>query len=398
MKKWKSAISAVGVSAAVISGGHGVTRSATAADDPIKVGFVLTLSGGGSVLGKELQQGANLALDHLGGKFAGRDVEFIFEDSQRKPDIGKQAAEKLVRSDKVDFVVGATFANVLLAMANSVTRRKKLLITPNAAPAPLAGKKCTPYFFSVPFQNDQSSEAMGQYLTNAGVKTAYILAPNYQAGRDLLAGFKRRFKGKLLGEVYTPFEQTDFSAELTALAAEKPEAVFVFYPGGLGIQFVKQYAQAGLIDQIPLYTAFVVNGATLPAIGDAAKGVLSAGHWAINLPNAANKKFVDGYRAKFGSTPSEFASQGYDTVNLIASAVAKTGGDVSDVEALRAALKLAGFESVRGDFRFNTNQFPIHDQYLLEVDVDSETGELAVLARDVIIEDMPDSYAGQCTY
>lgn len=363
--------------------------------EPVKVGLVLSLSGPGAAIGEDMKRGAELAYEELGGTLGGRQAEFIFEDDQRKPDVGKQAAERLVRSEKVDLVVGASFSNVMMAIHRPVTRARTLLLSPNPAPAPLAGEDCSPYYFAVPFQNDQPSEAIGIHLNEIGVENAFILAPNYQAGRDLLQGFKRTFKGKLLGEIYTPLEQTDFSAELTEIRSANPQAVFVFYPGGLGIQFVKQYSQAGLKDSIPLHTAFTVNGATLGAIGEDGLGVTSASQWAYDLPNDANKAFVSAYRAKYGRIPSEFAAQAYDTIRLIDAAAKAVGGEVEDTEAMAAAIKAADFDSVRGDFRFNTNNHPIHDMHLLSVKKD-DAGELVASAQSVIVEDMADSYVDQC--
>ncbi len=372
-----------------------MVTGAHAQSDPIKVGFVLSLSGPGAVIGEDMRRGADLALEMMGGKIAGRDVEFIYEDDQRRPEVGREAAEKLVNSEDVDVVIGASFSNVMMAIARPVTRSETLLLSPNPAPAPLAGAQCSPYYFATPFQNDQPAEAMGLHLNAEGIKSAYILAPNYQAGRDLLAGFKRTFEGEIVGEVYTPLDQTDFSAELTEIRSTKPEAVFVFYPGGLGVQWVRQYAQAGLIDTIPLTTAFVVGGATLPAIGEAGLNVIAAGQWAYNLPNEANTAFVDAYRKAHGGTPSEFAAQAFDTVRLYASAAESVGGKVEDTEAMRAAIAKADFQSVRGDFAFNTNQHPIHDMHLLKV-VQAQSGEFVAAAQSAIIEDMPDSYVGEC--
>ena len=362
--------------------------------DPIKVGFVLSLSGAGAVIGEDMRRGADLALKMMDGKIAGREVEFIYEDDQRKPEVGREAAEKLVNSEDVDAVIGASFSNVMMAIARPVTRSETLLLSPNPAPAPLAGAQCSRYYFATPFQNDQPSEAMGIHLNKEGLKSAFILAPNYQAGRDLLAGFKRTFEGDIVGEIYTPLDQTDFSAELTEIRSTDPEAVFVFYLGGLGVQWVRQYYQSGLIDTIPLTTAFVVGGATLPAIGDAGLDVIAAGQWAYNLPNDANREFVKAYREAYGGTPSEFAAQAYDAVRLYANAVEKVGGNVEDTDAMRAAIAAADFQSVRGDFAFNTNQHPIHDMHLLKVVEDG--GEFVAAAQSVIVHDMPDSYVGEC--
>lgn len=342
-----------------------------------------------------MKAGADLALEQLDGKLGGIPAEFIYEDGRRDPLVGKQAADKLVKSDQVDFVIGSSFSNVMMAIYGPITRAETFLISPNPGPAPLAGKRCNKYFFSVPFQNDQPAEAIGKYMTDNGFETAYILGPNYQAGKDILAGFKRTFGGKIVGEVYTPLEQTDFSAELSAVRAANPDGVFVFYPGGLGIQFVKQYARAGLKGEIPLGSAFTVDNATLLAQGEDAIGVMSALQWAIDMDNPANKRFVEGFRAKYDFLPAGYAQQAYDAVMLINGAVEMVGGNLDDKDALHAALLSAPFESTRGDFRFNTNQFPIHDMVLREVK-QNEQGELIASYTGVIGEDMADPYASDC--
>lgn len=369
---------------------------ALAADDPVKVGLILSLSGPGAVLGQEMQKGADLALEMLGGKLGRRDAVFIYEDDQRKPDVGKEAAERLTRSEDVDVIIGASFSNVMMAIHRPIIRAGKIVLSPNPAPAPLAGADCDPNYFAVPFQNDQLAEAVGLQLNKQGVKSAFILAPNYQAGRDLLEGFKRTFKGEIVGEIFTPLEQTDFSAELTQVKSANPEAVFVFYPGGLGIQWVKQYAQAGLTESVPLYSAFTYfNGAALEAIGDAGLGLYSAAQWTIDLPNEANTEFVAAFREKYDAPPSDFAAMAYDAVRLIDSAVARLDGDIDDTKAFSDALHAADFASVRGDFKFNTNNHPIQDMYLAKV-VKDDNGNYVSVSEGVIAEDMIDSYVGEC--
>lgn len=390
MKKTLTKLLAV---SAIVAGSF--ATSALADEGKVKVGLILSLSGPGSVLGKEMQRGADLALELLDGKLGGKEAEFIYEDDQRKPDVGKEAAERLTRSEDVDVVIGASFSNVMMAIHRPITRAGKIVLSPNPAPAPLAGERCDPNYFAVPFQNDQLAEAVGVYLSDQGVKSAFILAPNYQAGRDLLAGFKRTFTGDIAGEIYTPLEQTDFSAELTEVKSTNPEAVFVFYPGGLGIQWVKQYAQAGLKEDIPLYSAFTYfNGAALNAIGEAGLGLKSAAQWTIDLPNEANKEFVSAFRAKYDSPPSDFAAMAYDTVRLIDSAVGKID-EVSDTDALRAALEEADFASVRGNTSFNNNHHPIQNMYLAVVEED-ESGNYVAVSDGVIEENMVDSYAKDC--
>lgn len=379
------------VSAMAVAGLNGAAK----AEADVKVGLILSLSGPGSILGKEAQKGADLALEMSGGKLGGKTAEFIYEDDQRKPDVGKEAAERLTRSEDVDVVIGTIFSNVMMAVQRPITRAGKVLLSPNAAPAPLAGKNCHPNHYAVAFQNDQLSEAVGLHLNNQGIKNAFILAPNYQAGRDLLAGFKRTFEGEIVNEIYTPLSQTDFSAELTEIKSASPEAVFVFYPGGLGIQWVKQYAQAGLKEDVPLYSAFTYfNGAALDAMGEASAGLYSAAQWTIDLPNEANQEFVAAYRAKYDAPPSDYAAMAYDTVRLVDAAMGQVD-DPGDSDALSAAIKKADFNSVRGDFEFNTNNHPIQSMYLAKVTQD-ESGSFVATSEGVIAEKLGDSYASEC--
>lgn len=384
---------AIRKSALAMLAGALLTTAATAADNEVKVGLILSLSGPGAVLGQEMKRGTDLALEQLGGKLGGMKTEFLYEDDQQKPEIGMQAAGRLVRSEKVNFVVGSSYSNVMMAIHGPVTKSKTFLLSPNPAPAPFAGADCNPYYFATPFQNDQPAEAIGKYMSDQGIKNVYIMAPNYQGGRDFVNGFKRNFKGQILGEVFTPLNQTDFSAELTALRAANPDAVFAAYPGGLGVQFIKQFDQAGL-KKIPVYSAFTVNGAVLPAMGESALGVKSASHWAVNLDNPGNKRFVQGFEKKYNAIPSEFAAQAYDVIMMIDGALRKTGGKL-DEESLRKALQSADFESVRGKFTFNENNHPIENFYLLNVSKDSQ-GRLVQISEGVIAENMADIYAKDC--
>lgn len=383
---WKIA-TALGLSLAMVSGG----ASAAA----VNVGLIFSLSGMGAVLGTEMKKGADLALELSGGKLGGLDTRFIYEDDQRKADIGKAAAERLVRSEKVDFVIGSSYSNVMMAIHTPVVRSNTILISPNPAPAPLAGKNCNKNYFAVPFQNDQPSEALGLYLNEKGIDRVVAIAPNYQAGKDILEGFKRTFKGKLEAEIYTPPEQNDFSAEITEIKSRAPQAVLAFMPGGLGVQFVKQYDLAGLKSQSVLYTVFTVfNGVSLDAIGAAGEGVYSIDQWTYDLDNPANRQFVEAYKAKYGVLPSNFAAMAYDAVRLIDGAITAAGG-VEDKDAVRAAMKKASFQSVRGDFAFNRNQHPIHTMYLAKVEKDA-SGVFTVRSEGPIAEKVGDAFAAEC--
>lgn len=364
--------------------------------DEIKIGYVNTFSGPSGVLGKHYRDGFDLAVEELGGKMGGLDVKVEYGDDQLKPDISKSVVERMVQRDKVDLVAGFNFSNVLLASLDTVTGADKLLVGSNPGPSILAGEQCTPNFFNAGQQNDGASEALGRYLKAGDTKRVYVLAPNYQAGRDIVTGFKRGFEGDLAGEVYTQLAQTDFSAELSQVRAANPEAVFVFMPGGNAINFVKQWAQAGLSGKIPLYSVYTVDHSTLKAIGNAAVGTLGVSQYVEDLPNPVNQKFVADFVKRNGYLPSEYAAAAYDTAMLINSAVVATDGKVQDIDAMRQALKKADFPSVRGAFRFNTNQMPIQNYYLRET-VRREDGSLGFVTRETVATEYADIYAPKCT-
>ena len=363
----------------------------------VKIGFVSTFSGPVAVIGNNMRDSFELALDHMGRKMGGLPVEVIYEDDGFKPAIGLQKTQKLIQSDHVDFLVGYIWSNVLLASVKPAFDSHTFLISSNAGPHQLAGEGCSPYFFSTSWQNDQTPQAMGHYMNQNGVNSVFLIGPNYAAGKDMLAGVAATFKGKIVGEVLTKWPtQLDFSAELAKAKAANPEAVFVFYPGKAGVQFLTQYAQAGLKGKIPLYTAFTIDELSLPLQKDLALGVPGAQEWVNDLPNAANKKFVADFIKKYrGKKPSFYGAQSYDAANLIASAVAAVHGKLSDKDAVRAALKKANFKSVRGNFRYGNNHFPIQNFYLQDV-VKNAKGEFVLKTVATIVQDNQDSFHGKC--
>jgi branched-chain amino acid transport system substrate-binding protein len=370
---------------------------AMAQQKPIKIGFVSTFSGPVAVIGNDMRNSFELALDHMGRKMAGRPVEVIYEDDGFKPEVGKQKTEKLIESDKVDFISGYIWSNVLLASIKPVVDSKTFLVIANAGASQVAGELCSPYVFSTSWQNDQTPEAMGLYMNQKGVKSVFLIGPNYAAGKDMLAGVAHTFKGKVIGQELTTWpSQLDFSAELSKAKAANPDAIFVFYPGKAGVQFLAQYAQAGLKGKIPLYTAFTIDETSLPLQKDLALGVPGAQEWVNDLPNDANKKFVTDYMAKYpGHRPSFYGAQSYDAANLIASAVAATKGDLTDKEALRKAMEKADFKSVRGNFKFGNNHIPIQNFYLQDVVKDTK-GDFVLKTVATIIKDYQDGSHSKC--
>ena len=367
------------------------------AGDTIKIGFVSTFSGPTAVIGNDMRNSFELALDHLGRKMGGKAVEVIYEDDQQKPDVGKQKTEKLVQSDKVDFIAGYIWSNVLLASLKTAVDSQTFLISANAGPSQLAGELCSPYVFSTSWQNDQTPAAMGLYMNQKGVKSVFLIGPNYAAGKDMLAGVKSTFKGQVVGEEYTVWpSQLDFSAELSKARASKAEAIFVFYPGAAGVQFLNQYTQAGLKQQIPLYTAFTIDELSLPLQKDNALGVPGAQEWVNDLPNDENKRFVADYRKKYPNLrPTYYGAQAYDSAQLINSAVVAVKGDLSNKDKVRAEMKKANFKSLRGDFKFGTNNFPVQNFYIQET-VKDAAGVVTVKTIDTAVKAAIDPYAAKC--
>lgn len=361
----------------------------------VKIGFVATLSGPGGAIGQDQYDGFLLALEQQGGKLGNQPVEVFKEDDQLRPDIGNQAVKKLIEKDKVSIITGMSFSNVLMATYKTIMDNGIFLISSNAGPSQIAGDQCSPLFFSTSWQNDEQHEAMGKYMTDNGYKRVYLLAPNYQAGKDALVGFKRFYKGQVVDEIYTQVNQPDYSAEIAQIAAAKPDATFVFYPGGMGVNFVKQYQQAGLLGKLPLLSGSTVDGTTLPALKSIAIGVSGAAPWTPALDNPENRKFVVDFEKKYHRTPSHYAAYGYDSARLLASALQKTNGKVGEKIAFEAALKAADFKSVRGNFKFNNNHFPIQNFYAFEI-VKGSQGEPEFSMRKTVFTDHKDAYAREC--
>jgi branched-chain amino acid transport system substrate-binding protein len=365
------------------------------AQDKLKIGIIATLSGPPAVLGQQLRNGFNLAVKNLDGKLGGREVEVIVADDELKPDLAVTKVKALVERDKVEFVVGPIFSNVLAAIMKPVTEGGAILISPNAGTSNFAGKECNPNFFVTSYQNDQVFAVSGKHAQDSGIKKVFLMAPNYQAGKDALAGFKAFFKGEIVDEVYVPLNQLDFSAELAKIAAAKPDAIYVFLPGGMGVNFVKQFRQAGLAAGTTFLSAFTVDESTLPAQQDAALGFFGGANWAPDLDNPQNKAFVAAYEKEFGAVPATYAFQSYDAALLIDSAVRQVKGNLADRQALRAAMMKADFKSLRGNFRFNANHYPIQDFYLVKVAKRAD-GKFETQIVKKIFENYADPHAKDC--
>ncbi len=365
------------------------------AQEKLKIGLVLTLSGPAASLGQQVRNSFELAVKDLGGKMAGRDVETVIADDELKPDVAVTKVKGLLERDKVDFIVGPIFSNILQAIHKPVTDSKTFLISPNAGPSSYAGQNCSPFFYVTSYQNDQVHEVLGKVAQDRGYKRVYVMVPNYQAGKDSIAGFKLDYKGEIVEERYIPLGMLDFQVELSKIASLKPDAVFTFMPGGMGVSLVKQYRQAGLADQIPVLSAFTVDESTLPAQQDAAIGMFGGADWAPDIDNPQNKKFVASYEAAYNSVPGSYAMQGYDAALLINSAVKEVLGDLANKDAVAAALKKADFTSLRGNFKFNVNGYPIQDFYLTKVAKRAD-GKFQTEIVEKVFENYGDRYAKEC--
>ena len=391
----KSLILIISALALILSGPQAIAAKAK----KIKIGFVTTLSGGPGVIGKDMRNSVQIALDHLGNKMGGIPVEVLFEDDQVKPEIGKQKTEKLLHKDKVDIMSGFIWSHVVLASRNSVVKAGKFLIISNAGTSKIAGRLCHKNIFSTSWQNDQVPMAMGEVLNKRGVKSLYVVAPNYAAGRDMVAGVERTFKGKILGKDLTKWPtQLDFSAELAKARASKADGVFIFYPGRATNAFMRQYAQAGLT-KTPLYSVFSVDSLSLPKLQQAklqnVLGTFSTQFWSPDLNTPVSKRFVADYRKKFGKYPSHYGAQSYDSIMLIDSAVRAVGGNIKNMDAMRAAFRKADYGSVRGKYVYGNNHFPIQDFYLREVVADKNGNWTTKIAQKVYSKHQ-DVYHSKC--
>jgi branched-chain amino acid transport system substrate-binding protein len=373
----------------------GFVQSASAEQKTVKIGYVSTFSGPTAAIGNDMRNAFELALDHLGRKLGGLPVEVIYEDDTQKPDVGVQKTQKLIESDHVDFIAGYIWSNVLLASLKPLVDSKTITVIANAGPSQVAGELCSPYVFSTSWNNDQTPETMGMYMNQKGLKKVFQIGPNYAAGKDMLQGMRNTYKGEVVGQEMTRWpDQLDFSAELSKARAAQPDAIFIFYPGASGVQFITQYVQAGLKGQIPLYQVFSIDELSLPRLKDLAMGVPGAQQWVNDLPNDANKKFVADYIAKYKSRPSFYGAQSYDAAMLLNSAVTAVNGDLSNKDDIRKAMEKADFKSVRGNFKFGNNHIPIQNFYLQ--DVVKEGDEYVLKTVATIVENYQDRFHDRC--
>lgn len=366
------------------------------AADKVKIGMLTTLSGAGAGLGVDIRDGFDLALTHLGNKMGNLPVEVLTSDDQQNPDVAKQMTERLLKKEKVDFMTGVVFSNVMLAVGPSVFAAKTHYVSANAGPSQYAGAQCSPFFFNVAWQNDNLDEAVGKMVTEQGFKNVLLLAPNYPGGKDNLNGFKRTYKGKVVDEIYTKMGQLDYGAELAQIRSAKPDAVFIFLPGGMGINFIKQFADSGLSKTVQLFgPGFSADEDIIKAVGEPMIGMRNASQWGHDMDNPQNKRFVADFLRTYKRMPSLYASQGYDAAMLIDSAVRGVNGKLDNKAAVTKALKAANFKSVRGDFKFNNNHYPVQDYYARVIEKNKE-GRVTNRTLAKVLSDHGDVYAKSC--
>jgi branched-chain amino acid transport system substrate-binding protein len=367
------------------------------AQSSVKVGLLSTLSGPGAGLGVDIRDGFQLAVKLGGGKLGGQNAEVIVADDQASPDVGRQGADRLVKRDKVDFMTGVVFSNVMLAVGAPTFQSQTFYISANAGPSQYAGEQCNPYFFSASYQNDNMHEAAGQVVNDKGFKRVAVIAPNYPAGKDAITGFKRFFKGEVISEALPALNQLNFGTEIAQLRSSKPDAVYIFLPGGMGINFIKQFVGAGLSKDMTLFgPGFSGDEDVIKAVGEPMLGMFNTTQWAHDMDNAANKKFVAEFEKEYGRLPTMYAAQGYDAAQLIDSAVRETKGKLDDKAAMGKALMAAKFKSVRGEFKFNKNQFPIQNYYLRMVSKDAKGRVTNRLLGGAVLKNHSDAYVGNC--
>ncbi len=369
--------------------------SPAVAQQKVKIGFISTFSGPQGVMGQYMKDSVELAIEHLGGKVGGLPVEMFYGDDQVKPDVGVQVAEEMLKKNQVDFVSGIIWSNVMMAVVPVVTGAGHIMVGTNAGASPLAGAQCNRLYFSTSWNNDQTPEAMGKFLQDTGVNDLYVISPNYQAGKDMVAGLKRYYKGNIVEENYTKLGQQDYQAEITQLRSKNPKAVFAFLPGGMGIQFLKQYDQAGLRGQLPLYTVYTVDEISIPAVKDAAVGIYETRYWSPDLKNPQNARFVADYKKKYGKLPVFYGAQSYDGIMLIDSAIKAVKGNLKDVDGMVKAMEQANFPSLRGPFQYNVNHHPIQNFYLLK-SVKTQSGDIEMHIQKTIFEKHKDAYYQDC--
>jgi len=369
---------------------------AAQAADNVKIGMMTTLSGPGAGLGIDIRDGFNLAMKHLNKKLGGLPTEVLIADDAQNPETAKQISERFLKKDKVDIATGVVFSNIMLAVGPAFFNAETFYISANAGPSQYAGAQCNPYFFNVAWQNDNLHEAMGKHMQDKGIKKAVLLAPNYPGGKDALSGVKHYYKGAVADEIMTKLGQLDYAAEIAQIRAAGADALYIFLPGAMGVNFIKQYAQSGLMKKTPLYApGFSADEDVVKAVGPVMEGVFNTSHWYREMDNATNKQFVADFQKEYGRLPTLYASQGYDTALLMDAAIKQVGGKIENKAALRKALETVKAPTTRGEYRFGPNHYPIQSYYLREV-VKNADGSVSNKYVAKVADKLADAYVAEC--
>lgn len=340
---------------------------AAQAAEKIKVGLMLPYTGTFAALGTAITNGFKQYVAEQGGTLAGREVEYFVVDDESDPAKATENANKLVKRDQVDVLVGTVHSGVALAMAKVARDNKTLMIIPNAGADELTGPLCAPNVFRTSFSNWQPGYAMGKVAAEKGHKTAVTMSWKYAAGDEASNGFAKGFEasgGKVLKHLTLPFPNVEFQALLTEIASLKPEAVYVFFAGGGAVKFVKDYEAAGLKNSIPLYSSGFLTDGTLAAMGGSGEGLLTALHYADGLDNAKDKAFRNTYATTYKLQPDVYAVQGYDAAQLLKAGLDAVKGGKLEQPAMIKAMEAATIDSPRGAFTLSKAHNPVQDIYL----------------------------------
>jgi branched-chain amino acid transport system substrate-binding protein len=384
--------------AAVVGGGAaaGVTGDpwvirARAQGGPVKIGLVLPYTGVYAELGTSITQAMELVFARENWTVAGRKIEMIKEDDEMKPPVGVRKTEKLIDSDKVDILTGPVHSGILMGMRDKVHNSKTILIVSNAGADAISRDRCSKWIFRTSFSNWQPCQPMGGWVAKNVSKEAFLIAPNYQAGKDMMGAFQETYTpagGKVVSEDYPKLGETDYAPYLTKIKQSGAKAVFAFFSGTDAVNFVKQYSQFGLKEGIKLTGAgFLTEPDVLPAQGAAAIGVLTGHFYTPLLDNPVNHRFVKEFRDKFyGKMPDGFACQGYDTAEVIVRALKAVNGNTQDKDKLVAAIAATEFDSPRGRFRFDPKTHNVIQPYIYIREVREVYGGLANVPIDKVAE------------
>jgi branched-chain amino acid transport system substrate-binding protein len=357
---------------------------------PIRIGVLLPYSGVYAVLGESITQAMELVFGHENWTVAGRKIELVKEDTEAKPPVGVRKAQKLIESDKVDILTGPVHSGVLAGIRDMVHGSKTILVVSNAGADQISRERCSRWIFRTSFSNWQPCQPMGGWVAKNVSKEVFQIAPNYQAGKDMMAAFRETFLpagGKVIAEDYPKLGETDYAPYLTKIRQSGAKAVFAFFSGSDAVNFVKQYDQFGLKQSVRLTGAgFLTEPDVLPAQGKTALGILTGHFYTPLLDNPVNQRFVKEFREKFNKSTDGFACQGYDTAEVIVRALKTVSGNTQDRAKLAEAIAKVEFDSPRGRFRFDPKTQNVIQPFIYVREVKEVTGGL----QNVVIDKIAD--------